>query len=108
VRLLQQLQLFPVVFAPPLQLQQRLVINYGVQCVEVIAAAENLLAALNLQVSSLLIKALFVFISSDCQAHTACRTQLPLAVHFPVDACWQPRLRQLDPPGRCTIRFPLR
>lgn len=51
MRLLQQLQLFPVVFTPPPELRQLLGTGYGAQCVELIAAAEGLLAPLDLQVS---------------------------------------------------------
>lgn len=64
VRLLQQLQLFPVVFAPPPELEQRLGTSYGLQCVEVVAAAETLTSALNLQVNRLLSKARFWFDSA--------------------------------------------
>jgi hypothetical protein len=50
MRLLQQLQLFPVVFSPPPELQQLLGTGYGAQCVEVVAAAEKLVGALEMQV----------------------------------------------------------
>lgn len=50
MRLLQQLQLFPVVFSPPPELQQLLGTGYGAQCVEVAAAAEKLVGALEMQV----------------------------------------------------------
>lgn len=51
MRLLQQLQLFSVVFAPPPHLVKVLGTGFGTQCVEVMAAAEKLLGALDLQVS---------------------------------------------------------
>jgi hypothetical protein len=50
MRLLQQLQLFPVVFSPPPELQQLLGTGYEAQCVEVVAAAEKLVGALEMQV----------------------------------------------------------
>lgn len=51
MRLLQQLQLFSVVFAPPPHLVKVVGTSFGAQCVEVMAAAEKLLGALDLQVS---------------------------------------------------------
>lgn len=50
MRLLQQLQLFAIVFSPPPALASVLGTGYGAQCVEVIAAAESLVTALDLQV----------------------------------------------------------
>jgi hypothetical protein len=52
MRLLQQLQLFPAVFAPPPELSKVLGAGYGAQCVAMIDAAEALLAELDLQVGS--------------------------------------------------------
>lgn len=52
VRLLQQLQLFPAVFAPPLELLNVLGPGFGAQCVAVIDAAEALVAQLDLQVGT--------------------------------------------------------
>lgn len=51
MRLLQQLQLFSVVFAPPPHLVKVVGTSFGAQCVEVMAAAEKLLGALDLQLS---------------------------------------------------------
>lgn len=49
-QLLQQLQLFPIVFSPPKDLQPVLGLSFGTRCVAVMAAAERLLHTLPLEV----------------------------------------------------------